>query len=89
MFSMLLSYALLSTHAPNAQKQDALMLPIENSSYETVVFDDDLGAFRVQNQIVLIDCLQLNSDVRTITRMDRAPLVALPALFVGDSRSYK
>jgi hypothetical protein len=89
MFQMLLSYTLLSTQVPNAQKRDTLMLPVENSSYETVVFDDDLGAFRVQNQIVLIDCLQLNSDARTITRMESGAAGCSSALFVGGSRSYK
>ena len=40
------------------------MLPPENRSYETVVFEGGPGAFRAQNQDVLVDCLQLNSDVR-------------------------
>ena len=40
------------------------MLPAENSSCETVVFDDGPGAFRAQTQDVLVDCLELNSDVR-------------------------
>ena len=40
------------------------MLPAENRSYETVVFEGGPGAFRAQNQDVLVDCLQLNSDVR-------------------------
>ena len=40
------------------------MSPAENRSYETVVFEGGSSAFREQNQDVLVDCLQLNSDVR-------------------------